>query len=240
LGIYKKEEYKYKLEEVIKVNDNIVELKLIPLGPKIKFLPGQFIFLRFNPPTQTGNEDILSESHPFSITSSPDNDYLSLGIKTLGDYTSMVYLLKPGAICKIEGSFGVFSYVRAKSKRQIWIAGGIGITPFLSMVRQIDTSGGKSGEYKIDLYYSVKNESDAAFAGELAQIAGRNSNFKLHQHFSEKEGYISARLVVIYNDDISDADVFLCGPSGFMQSLREQFVKLGFANEKIHSEEFSL
>jgi predicted ferric reductase len=239
LGIYKIGEHKYKLKEVVKINDNIVELKLAPLFGKIKFLPGQFVFLRFDQLAQAGNSGALSESHPFSITSSPDNDTLSLGVKALGDYTSMVYLLKPEAICKVEGPFGVFSYIRAKSKKQIWLAGGIGITPFLSMTRHIDASGEKAHDYKIDLYYSVKDQNEAAFAKELIEISGRNGNFKFHQHFSDKAGYISADSVVTGNN-ASDAEIFLCGPGAFMQNLREQFVKLGFSNEKIHSEEFSL
>ena len=232
-GVYKKQEYKYKLTEVIKINDSIVELKFKPLAESIKFLPGQFVFLRFE------TNGILSEAHPFSIASSNKGD-LSLGIKTLGDYTSMVYLLKPGAICLIEGPFGAFSYLKAKSKRQIWIAGGIGITPFLSMARQIDSGDVGAGDYKIDLYYSVKNENEAAFAGEFAEIARRNSNFKFHQHFSDKDGYVSARFVVNNSSDTNGGEVFLCGPGGFMKSLREQFVKLDFNNKAIHSEEFSL
>ncbi|MFH0804303.1 MAG: ferric reductase-like transmembrane domain-containing protein [Candidatus Zambryskibacteria bacterium] len=239
LGVYKKEEYKYKLQEVIRVNDSIVELKLIPLAEKMKFIPGQFVFIRFDPPVgEAGNGRIFSESHPFSITSFPNDGYLSLSIKTLGDYTSMVYLMKPGAICSVEGPFGAFSYLKAKSKRQIWMAGGIGITPFLSMARHIDESGAK--DYEIDLYYSVKNKDELAFAEEFAEISRRNSNFKLHHHFSEKDGYISARSVVSNSGDISKAEIFLCGPMSFMQSLRDQFVKLGFDNNKIHSEEFNL
>ncbi|MCX6701675.1 MAG: ferric reductase-like transmembrane domain-containing protein [Candidatus Zambryskibacteria bacterium] len=233
LGVYKKGEYKYKLEKIIKVNDNVVELKLSPLARKIKFLPGQFVFLRFD------NNGILSESHPFSITSCTDDDNLSLGIKTLGDYTSMVYLLKPGAICLIEGPFGAFSYTKSNSKRQIWIAGGIGITPFLSMARQIN-SGKVDKNYKIDLYYSVKNSNEAVFSDELAEISKQNDNFKFYQHFSEKDGRISANSVVKNNSDIHNVEIFLCGPSEFMRSLRSQFVKLGFDNSKIYSEEFSL
>lgn len=232
LGVYRKKEYKYRLEKVTKVNENIAELKLTTLGKKIKFLPGQFVFLRF----EDGGH--LSESHPFSIISSPDEDDLSLGIKTLGDYTSMVYLLKPGIICRIEGPFGAFSFLKAKSKRQIWIAGGIGVTPFLSMAKQIDA--GNMSDYKVDFYYSVKNPGEAAFAGELIEISRRNNNFKLHQHFSEKSGHISADLVVNNSGYVSEGEIFLCGPSGFMQNLREQFVKLGFDNSRIHSEEFSL
>mgnify|MGYP001590492644 CR=1 FL=1 len=232
LSIYKKKEYKYRLIEVVKINENIVELKMKPLEESINFLPGQFIFLRFE------NDGVLSESHPFSITSYPGDTNLSLGVKTLGDYTSMIYFLKPGAICSIEGPFGVFSYLKTKSKRQIWIAGGIGITPFLSMARHVAT--GKSNDYEINLYYSVKNEGEAAFIEELEEISRLKSNFKLHHHFSDKDGHISAGLIVRSSNEVSEAEIFLCGPPAFMQSLREQFVSLGFSNDKIHSEEFSL
>src|SRR3989344_6819984 len=127
VGVYTTTEYRYAVEKVTKVTDMVVELVLTPLSKKIIYQPGQFIFLRFE------QDCVLSESHPFSITSFSGSDHLSLGIKTLGDYTSMVYLLKPGVVCRIEGPFGVFSYTKVESKKQIWGAGGIGITPFLGM-----------------------------------------------------------------------------------------------------------
>ncbi|MEK7081181.1 MAG: ferric reductase-like transmembrane domain-containing protein, partial [Patescibacteria group bacterium] len=232
-GAYKKGEYRYKLEKIIRENDEVVELELSPLARKIKFKPGQFVFLRFE------NNGILSESHPFSITSSLHSENLSLGIKSLGDYTSMVYLLKPGAICRIEGPFGAFSYLKAKSKRQIWIAGGIGITPFLSMARQVN-SDKTNKDYKINLFYITKNEDEMAFKEELVEISKQNYNLKFHQYFSETEGRISADFIYKNIDYIQDVEIFLCGPVGFMHSLKEQFIKLNFDNNKIYSEEFSL
>lgn len=231
-GIYKKGEYKYKLEKIIKANNNVAELVFSPLAQKIKFLPGQFVFLRFE------NKEIFSESHPFSITSSSDNDNLSLGIKALGDYTSMVYLLKPGAVCRIEGPFGAFSFLKASSKRQIWIAGGIGVTPFLSMARQINFDK-NNRNYEIDLFYSVKDSKEAAFAEEFMKTSEQNANFKFHQYFSGENGRISANFILKNSDNIHNAEIFLCGSSNFMRSLREQFIKLDFNNNKIYSEEFS-
>lgn len=145
--------------------------------------------------------------------------------------------MKPGAVCSVEGPFGVFSFTKAISKRQVWVAGGIGITPFLGMARQI-ASGGAS-DYNVDLYYSVKNNTEATFAEELAEISKRNSNFKFHPHFSEKDGFISASIIK-NNTDIAGAEIFLCGPQVFMESLRKQFTDLGINNKKIHSEEFNL
>lgn len=239
-GIYKKGELKYKLEEVRKVNESTVELRLSALSEKLKFLPGQFIFLRFETSVQIKNNDILSESHPFSIISSPLDEDLLLGIKIFGDYTSMVYLLKPGAICRIEGPFGAFSYLKADSKRQIWVAGGVGITPFLSMARHLSLENISTNKYEIDLYYSVKNASEAAFSSDLVKISNENKNFKFYQHFSEENGHITASFISKNSQNIDNAEIFLCGSSNFMKSLREQFIKLGFVNNKIYSEEFSL
>lgn len=231
--VYRKSEYRYKLIKVERINDAVAELIFSPQAERINFKPGQFVFLRFE------LDGILSESHPFSITSSPDNDSLSFGIKTLGDYTSMTYFLKPEATCLIEGPFGVFSYLNAKSKKQLWIGGGIGITPFLSMARQIDATK-TNLDYKIDLYYSVKNESEAAFSPEFTKISQRNDNFKFHQHFSKTDGYIGADYILKNSENIHDAEIFLCGPPSFMKNLREQFVKFNIKNNKIHSEEFNL
>ena len=233
-AVYKKKEYKYKIEKVIKVNENVAELVLSPVDRKIRFLPGQFIFLRFE------KNGTLSESHPFSITSSLGENNLSLGIKTLGDYTSMVYLLKPGVTCLVEGPFGAFSYLKAKSKKQIWVAGGIGITPFLSMARQIDAEKNNNKGYDIDLYYSLKNNTEKAFTDEFMRISQRNANFKFHQSFSSISGYLSADLILKNNKNAFDNEIFLCGPPSFMKNLRKQFIEFGFKNSKVHSEEFSL
>ena len=237
-GIYKREEYSYELKEVTKVNDSVAELKFIPLQKKLNFSPGQFVFLRFDHATQIENGNILSESHPFSIICSPQDEELSLGIKTLGDYTSMAYLLKPGARCKIEGPFGKFSFLQSNSKRQIWLAGGIGITPFLSMARQISATNSKDFP-KVDLYYVVKNNDEAAFMNELQDISEKNENFKLSKYFSDTDGRITAEYIIKNSQDTDKAEVFLCGPLGFMQNLRKQFRKLGIINSKIHSEEFN-
>src|SRR3989344_422803 len=231
VGVYTTTEYRHAVEKGTKVTDMVVELVLTPLSKKIIYQPGQFIFLRFE------QDGVLSESHPFSITSFSGSDHLSLGIKTLGDYTSMVYLLKPGVVCRIEGPFGVFSYTKVESKKQIWGAGGIGITPFLGMARQL----GRSGDlHEVDLYYSVGNEKKAAFASELTDIARRTPHFKFHPHYSETEGYLSPRLIIEGRKDLGGTDVFLCGPLTFMQSLRSQFIAVGFDNKRIHSEEFNL
>jgi len=97
----------------------------------LQFNPGQFVFISFN-------QESLSESHPFPISSGPDENLLRITIKNLGDYTkTLTEKLQKGTIAKIEGPYGVFSYKNTPNENQIWIAGGIGITPFVSFIKDM-------------------------------------------------------------------------------------------------------
>lgn len=107
------------------------------------------------------------------------------------------------------------------------------------MVRQIN-SDKRDAEYAIDLYYSVKNENDAVFSQEFMETSKRNAKFRFFPYFSEKSGRISADFIFKNSKDIRGAEIFLCGPPVFMQSLKKQFIKMGFKKNEVHSEEFSL
>ena len=228
--VYRFGEYHYKLKSVKDLKNNIIELQLVPLDQKMDFLPGQFVFVRFK-------ESGFTESHPFSVASSLPDGGLNLNIKALGDYTAHLKNLKPGTTCLIEGPFGDFSYIKVQSRRQIWVAGGIGITPFIAMAKHLSENG--EFDYAVDLYYSIKNQNEATFANELSAIARNRSNFRFFKHFSDQNGHISAHTIISKNENIHGIEVFLCGPPLFMKSLREQFLKLGLSNYQIHSEEFN-
>ena len=102
---------------------------MVPAGRPMAFLPGQFVFVDFH------QDGISAETHPFSIASTPGQTTLEVVVRSLGDYTSRLMGLKPGAMARVEGPFGRFTYHRHRNRDQIWIAGGIGITPFMSMVQ---------------------------------------------------------------------------------------------------------
>ncbi|MBI2409714.1 ferric reductase-like transmembrane domain-containing protein [Candidatus Kaiserbacteria bacterium] len=232
-SLYKAREYRYAVKEVRKVSADVAELVLAPLGRKMRFSPGQFVFLRF----ETGGT--LSQSHPFSLTSSPNDAKLSMGVKKLGDFTSLLSDVKPGTTSRLEGPFGAFSFNKVPGKKQLWLAGGIGITPFVSMVRWIKQNMSILNGYEIELWYSVKTREEAAYAPEIEELARKESRFRFHVHASEERGRLSAH-VVAGDKDVSDMEIFLCGPQGFMTALRTQFESLGVRRDRIHSEEFIL
>ena len=100
------------------------------------FRPGQFAFI-------TVKDKGFAEAHPFTISSGVDEGRLRLTIKVSGDFTRRVRdSLTPGAVVEIEGPYGRFDPLSDRT-RQVWIAGGIGITPFLSALRSMSPDQGR-------------------------------------------------------------------------------------------------
>ncbi|MEM4259818.1 MAG: FAD-binding oxidoreductase, partial [Candidatus Woesearchaeota archaeon] len=228
-------QHDYFISEIKKLGDNITELTLSSKNEKshISFIPGQFAFLSIE------SKLISNEQHPFTISSSPAEPVLRFLIKNLGDFTSKISQLKKGTKVKLEGPYGRFCFSKAKYKSQIWIAGGIGITPFLSQARSMKYKEHYGNFTKIDFYYSVNEESEVIFQKELETIKIRNNNFKVIPFISSKQGHLTAE-IISKQSKIMNRDIFICGPKPMMFSLKKEFIKMGIPNSRIHTEEFEL
>jgi len=221
----------YEVVSVSKLNNSIVEITLKPLRSILSFISGQFVFLQFV------NSPIGSESHPFSIASSSTDKFLKIAIKNLGDYTSKLASVGAGTKALIEGPFGTFSYEKANNKEQIWIAGGVGITPFVSMARSISDYS----KYKIDLLYCVRNGEEAVYLDDFRQIASNSDDhFSLNLFCSNLSGRVNIDYIkATISGNLADRDIFICAPPGMIHSMVEQFIQAGVSPQNIHSEEFN-
>jgi predicted ferric reductase len=229
-GKYMVKKEEYTINEVSPLEDNVVQISMTPKNKKAKVIAGQFVFVNFK------SAGVSNEVHPFSISAVDENGDIALSIKASGDFTSTLKNLQVGEKAYIEGGYGRFSYQRYKNKQQIWIAGGIGIAPFLSMATDI-----KLVDYLVDLYYTVHEEKEAVYLTDLLQLAQSKTNFRVIPYVSKTQGRLSADIVAkTSGGDITKKDIFLCGPPPMMKSLRAQFNKLGVQNQNIHSEEFSM
>jgi predicted ferric reductase len=221
----------YKVEAVKHPNNSSTEVTLRARKEPIrKQRAGQFLFVRFL------NDKDLNESHPFTISSAPAEDVLRLTIKASGNFTRDLFAkLQEGADAVIEGPYGMFDYKRGGQK-QIWLAGGIGLTPFLSFIRDMDGSLA----HDIDFYYTVRHPEEALFVEEIQAAAERNPGLKPHVRFSATEGSLTMdHILKNTNGDIREYHVYLCGPLPMIQAFEKKFLELGLPQNQIHYEEFN-
>lgn len=210
---------------------SIVELSLSAEGKQMQFQPGQFVFLSVR------DKAIGMEDHPFSIASAPGENLLRLSVRESGDYTKRLALAKPGMKVRLYGPYGMFGEKSfAKDKDEIWIAGGIGIAPFLSMLRYYAQASPKKN---IWLFYSTREEKNAAYVDEISRLAGQQPRIKFLHNATEKGERINAGLVAKTAGDIKAKQIFLCGPGPMIEDLWEQFVSLGVKPRNLIHEEFN-
>lgn len=229
LGTFLIKRYKYIVSNVTKLNKDIVELELKPKYESMKFREGQYVFFNLKSTRQS------RESHPFSISSSSEDANLHLTIKKSGDYTNHIDTIIAGTVAELEGPFGKFSYKDVEYRHQIWIAGGIGITPFLSMARTLT----KNSDYTVSLIYCVRNRAEAIHLDTLENIAeNTNRRLQIIPFYSDGNGHITADKTRELCGNFNDTDIFVCAPPQMISSLRKQFINGGVDKRYIHSEEF--
>jgi predicted ferric reductase len=217
---------RYRVAGVNRLAGDAVEIVLAGEGDRLHFQPGQFVFVRF--------AELGGEAHPFSITSAPDEAALRLVVKALGDHTGVLMDLPPGGSAELEGPYGAFSHLALANSRQVWIAGGIGITPFLSMARSLDRTG-----HEIDLYYCTEAADQAYFLEELFQVADRNPRVRVIPIRKVHLGFLSADDIEAASRDLPEKDILICGPPVMIRNLTGQLQARGVPRARIHYEDFS-
>jgi len=125
-------QYDYSVKAINRLDPRALEVMLAPTARLLPFVAGQFVFVHFGGSAEW-------ERHPFTVSSAPQERDLRLSIEALGDYTQHLSdTLQPGAPAIVSIAFGLFDY-RQGTREQVWIAGGIGITPFRSWIRAFPT-----------------------------------------------------------------------------------------------------
>jgi predicted ferric reductase len=170
---------------------------------------------------------------------------LRLAVKAVGDYTRALPGVEPGAWVRVEGPYGGFWHRGDREGRQVWIAGGIGITPFLSMVRSLPVATAPGDEegirsHAIDLYYLTDRVAAAVFLDELLDLAAQRPGLRIIPHADEEHGFLTADGIVKTSGELDGAAVYLCGPKPMTDALTGQLMGLGVPRNRIHFEEFRL
>lgn len=219
---------RYVVHDVTPLNETATEVVLTPRKKGVPQKAGQFVFVRF---AQRG----LREAHPFTVASAPGEGALRLMVRASGDFTQRLQEeLEPGRRAKVEGSYGMLDY-RAGTSQQIWIAGGIGITPFLSWIRDSDRL-----DRSVDFFYAVRHLDDALYLEELEAAAVLHPGLTLHLNISSRDGTLTAgRIEQVARNGFADKSIYMCGPVPMLQAYEAAFQTAGVPARAIHYEEFS-
>ncbi|HEX2531753.1 MAG TPA: cytochrome C, partial [Burkholderiaceae bacterium] len=180
----------------------------------------------------------VAEAHPFTIATAPSADgSLRFGIKALGSWTKRLPdRLMHGQRLRIEGPYGRFIF-RKRAKRQVWLAGGIGITPFLAWADALRPAN----RQEIVLIWVVSTRTEAFAADRLAAIAARQPGLTVHIVASAEEGRLTAqRLAGLAPFPINEAELFYCGPTGLRDAIVSGLEALGQSPRRVHCEAFEL
>jgi ferredoxin-NADP reductase len=204
------------------------------------YAPGQFVFVSFR------SRHVSREAHPFTLSSSPSRPgALEMTIRASGDWTGTVDRLAPGDRAWIQGPFGRFGHLFVPPNRElVMIAGGIGITPMLSMLRFL---ADQEDRRAITLIWSNRSKARLVYTEELNRLAAKLTGLRQIHIFTRENGVGEqpGRLTLnVLKDTLRSENravtIFLCGPPKMMKAVRSALVAMGFAPGSIRTETFGL
>ena len=189
---------------------------------------GQFAFVTF---------DRKEGAHPFTIASAwdPATRKVLFISKGLGDYTNVLpKLLSVGDEALVEGPYGRFTF-EDRLERQVWVGGGVGITPFIARMKQLAQVPGTK---TVDLIHSTKEVSTEAL--ETLKTDAAAAGIHLHVLIDDRDGFLTGERLRKMVPQWKTASVWFCGPAAFGDALRGDLVANGLATEHFHQELFNM
>ena len=196
---------------------------------KLRAQGGQFFNWRF---AQKGH---FLLQHPYSLSAAPKDKFLRITVKDLGDHSRDLINLKAGTRVFMEGPYGAFTANRATRKHVVLVGGGVGITPIRAIAEEFGDS------VRIDILYRVSNESELVLRKELDYLAEKSSgSTKVHYLVGSRNQHpMSANYIQKYVPYFADSDVYVCGPEGMVDAVRNAARQVGVPKNRFHDEAFA-
>ncbi|MEQ1907983.1 MAG: iron-sulfur cluster-binding domain-containing protein [Vicinamibacterales bacterium] len=224
---------------VMAVFDETPDIKTFRLArPEgFNFTAGQFLTVRLR---TDGREHVRC----YSISSSPSaSGYAEISVKRIGHVSSALHAsLRPGSLLTVRAPAGSFLYPTDDERPLVLLAGGVGITPLMSMLRySVEADPGRP----VTLFYSVRRAADVAFKDELTLLSKRNAHVRIFIAISDDipepgqfPGFISQELVTTTVPDVAHAVCLICGPPPMMTAMTSMLTSVGVPNSQIRFEVF--
>jgi predicted ferric reductase len=229
----------YRIEEVVREHGSSWTLTLRPEGHKgMQFNPGQFAWLTI------GRWPFSIREHPFSFSSSAmEPDRIRITIKELGDFTSRIGETVPGTRAYLDGPYGTFTIDHHPAAGYVFIAGGVGITPVMSILR---TMADRHDARPVLLVYGSRTWDDITFREELEGLTGKLNLRVVHvleeppADWRGEQGWVTAELLARHLPaDRMEQEYFICGPEPMQKAIKASLDRLGLPMDHVQSESFN-
>lgn len=215
-------------------------LKFLPAeGEIFDFKPGQFALFRI---LKENSPDIPAKA--YTIISLPQENFLIIAVKRIGEFSNALCDLEIGDKARISGPFGDFYPIDSDGKDIVFLAGGIGITPFYAVIKDFYKKG---IDRRIILFYSNRNKANIAFLKDLEEISEKWKKLEVvhiltreQKRYPRIRGYerLNINMIKKYLGDLGKKDYFICGPSSFVTNIKKQLENAGVELNYIKTESF--
>jgi len=204
---------------------------------------GQSVLLKLLNPPETDSE---GDARTFTIASAPHEAELMIATRMRDTAFKRVLKSAPvGTTVRIDGPNGEMVLHDDSRRPAVFLAGGIGITPFLAMARH---AANERLPHRLHLFYSNRRPEDAAFLAELQQLEQQNKNFRLVATMTEmsksarkwdgETSLVNAALVKRFVRDLAAPIYYVAGPPAMVDAMQDMLRGDGIADGAIRSEEF--
>lgn len=229
----------YRIVEVRPQRNDSWTLIIEPEGhPGVKFQAGQFLWVTI------GDTPFSLQQHPFSIASSPLNEQIELTVKELGDFTQSVKDIALDSHVWLEGPYGCFYHDPSAVKGAVFIVGGVGITPIMSLLRDARDRADDSPYVLID---GNAAWDDVMFREEIGEMISRMRLKLVHvltdppAGWNGETGYIDQELLERHlPEEYQKYAYFICGPQPLLDLVEPMLRKLGIPAAQINTERFNM
>jgi ferredoxin-NADP reductase len=212
--------------------------------PGFTFKAGQALAWTLIDPPETDDEGGMRN---FSIASAPDEPDLMIATRMRDTAFKRVLKTMPlGTEVRIVGPFGSLTLRQNAARPAVFLAGGIGITPFRSMLWQ---AAEQKLPHRLSLFYSNGRPEDAAFLEELQELEKENPNYKFIGTMTEmagsnrvwrgETGYINQEMLTKYIGDLAAPIYYIAGPPAMVEAIRRTLSVAGVDSDDIRAEEFA-
>lgn len=219
---YKHETARYSVRTIGRSKELLL-ISLVAKDTVIKFGPGQYGFFAL--------PDKLRDDHAFSVLKQQGKTVI-IGCKVLGNFTKTLTTLGAGDELVIKGPYGTFGEKMESVNHAVWIAGGIGITPFLSMAGHIKS------KQKVEMFFCAKVKPHPVITDPFVRLSERNDNFVWSACESSKTGRLKIKDVLDSTGHDLNATYMLCGPNEMMEGLATDLALFGIKRSHIIYEDF--